>query len=730
MKTNKACRRRPLAALIAGLFIGGHTNHAAAQAQPAPAAPDEQVQRLPPVEVRDRRLDAVTERTGSYTTGSTATATRFDLSPRETPQATSVVTRQQMDDFGLTDVNRALEATTGITVERVETDRTYYTARGFDITMFQVDGVGVPFTYLNTYGNLDTAFYDRIEVVRGASGLMAGLGNPSATINFVRKRPKRALQASAELTAGTWNNRRVEVDVTGALTAAGGVRGRAVAAYQDAESYLDRYAHEKKIFYGVLETDISPRTLLTVGHSRQNNRADSPLWGALPLYNTDGAPTTYDVSVSTAADWALWKTAFASSFVELAQAFANGWHAKALVTRNRSTSDSKLFYVYGTPDPTTPGSDLFSFPSLYDSVTRQTIADVYATGPFALFGRRHELVFGAGWSKVTNQDISHFGEDIGTEIPHLETWDGRYPQPAFTGGTDGGDTTDKQYNVYAAVRASLTDRLKAIAGARLTDLDSSGTTYGRKRDRSYDDKVTPYAGVVYDLHPRYSAYASYTKLFQPQFEVDVRGDRLEPVVGRSTEAGVKYESADRKLNAGLAVFRTRQRNLAEPAGFVPFAHHTASAEIKSSGYELDIAGEVLRGVQLAAGYTYVKIEDVAGAHTRTFVPRQTLRLSTTWRVLPAVRVGMHVRWQDDTHVDHEARATTGPRAGSPIRTEQASYALLDLMARYELAKNVALAINLNNVTDEKYHQSLYWAEFGQAYYGAPRHVNATLSWKF
>jgi len=672
----------------------------------------------------------VTERTGSYTTGSTAAATRLDLSPRETPQAISVITRQKMDDFGLTDVDDALQATTGITVERVETDRTYYTSRGFDITAFQVDGVGVPFAYLNTYGNLDSAFYDRIEVLRGGTGLTAGLGNPSATINFVRKRPTRALQASAAVTAGSWANRRVDADLSGALTAAGGVRGRAVAAYQDTESYLDRYAHEKKIFYGVLEADLAPRTLLTVGHSRQDNRADSPLWGALPLYNTDGAPTVYEVSVSTAADWALWKTEFASSFVELAQAFANGWQAKALLTRNRSTSDAKLFYVYGTPNPTTPGSDLFSFPSLYDAVNHQTIADVYATGPFNLFGRRHELVLGAGWSKAENEDISRFGEDIGTEIPHLETWDGRYPQPAFTGGTDGGDTTDRQTNVYAAARASVTDRLKAIGGARLTNLDSSGTTYGRKRDKSYDNKLTPYAGLVYDFHPRYSAYASYTKLFQPQFEVDVTGARLEPVVGRSTEAGIKYESADRKLNAGLAVFRSKQRNLAEPAGFVPFAHHTASDELKSSGYELDIAGEVLRGLQLAAGYTYVKIEDAAGAPKRSFVPRKSLRLSTTWRVLPAVRVGMHVRWQDDIYVEHETRATTGPNVGSPIRTEQAGYALFDLMARYELTKNLALAVNLNNLTDEKYFQSLYWAEFGQGYYGAPRHLNATLSWKF
>lgn len=702
-----------------------------AQESDAQVRPGEQTQVLPPVTVIERRLGATTERTGSYTTRSTATATRLELSPRETPQATSVVTRQQMDDFGLTDINQALETTPGVTVERIETDRSYYTARGFDITSFQVDGIGVPFVYGNVYGDIDTAFFDRIEVLRGASGLTAGLGNPSATINFVRKRPTRALQASAALTAGAWANRRIDADLAGALTAAGGVRGRVVAAYQDRDSYLDRYAHEKKILYGVLETDLSPRALLSAGYSRQDNHARSPLWGAPPVYNTDGAATNYDVSVSTAADWADWKTDRASGFVELVHAFAGGWQAKAVLTRNKATDDAKLFFVYGTPDPTTPGSDLFAFPSLYDSVNRQTIADLHATGPFTWFGRRHDLVLGANWSKSTMQDISHYGVGIGTEIPHLETWDGRYPEPAFTAGTRGSDTTDRQYSVYAALRANVSDRLKAIGGARLTNLDSTGTSYDVRRDRSYDDKLTPYAGVVYDFHPRYSAYASYTRLFHPQTEVDIRGDRLEPVVGRSTEAGLKYESADKKLNAGLAVFRTKQRNLAEFVGFVPFAHYRALGEIESSGYELELAGEVQRGVQLAAGYTYVKIEDEAGKHERTFVPKQMLRLSTSWRVLPALTLGLRLNWQDAIFVEpKDVTATTGPNVGRPVRVEQASYALVDLMARYDLMKNLALAVKLNNVTDQKHYTSLYWADSNLAIYGAPRHIDATLSWKF
>jgi outer membrane receptor for ferric coprogen and ferric-rhodotorulic acid len=691
-----------------------------------------QEQTLGTVTVTAGGMPSTTEGSGSYTSGASNTATRFDLSLRDTPQSVSIITRTQMDDFGFTDVNEALKSTTGVIVEQVETDRTYYTARGFDITNFQVDGIGLPFVYGNVGGNLDTAIYDRVEVLRGGTGLTAGMSDPSATINFVRKRPTGKLQASTGVTAGSWSNRRLDADVSGALNDAGTVRGRMVAAHQDRESYLDRYAHKKSVLYGVIETDIGNRTMLSLGHHLQDNDADSPLWGALPLYNTHGEPTRYAVSTSSSADWAYWDGKKNGTFLELAHNFENGWQGKAVLTRGKTAENSRLFYVYGTPNPVTAGSDLYSYPSLYDFASRQTILDAYASGPFSLLGRRHELVVGANWSKSETTDISHYGEDIGTEIPALETWNGSYPLPAFSGGTDGSNMTDRQTSLYGAARLNLTDRLTVIGGTRVTNLDSEGRSYGNRRTKSYDSVFTPYAGLTYRLTDTYSAYGSYTKLFRPQFEVDITGNRLDAVTGKSAEAGIKGEFMNRKLNATFAVFRTKQNNLAEAAGFSTFSYHTPSDELTSTGYELDIAGQLLPNLQLSAGYTYVKIEDDSGNHARTHVPKRLLRLAASYRV-PAVeglKLGASLNWQDDIFVAHTATATTGPNAGSPITSRQDSYALLNLMARYDFTKSLSATLNLNNVTDEKYFQSLYWASFGQAYYGAPRNVSLSLNWKY
>lgn len=690
-------------------------------------------QTLHAITVTGANLSPTTEGRASYRSPSASTATGFNLAPRDTPQATSVVTRSQMNDFGLTNANDALKAVPGINVEQVETDRTYYTARGFDITNFQVDGLGLPQIYGNVSGNVDTVIYDRIEVLRGGTGLMAGMSDPSATINFIRKRPTPKLQASASASLGSWNNRRVEADVSSKLNESGTLRGRVVTAYQDRDSYIDRYGLEKSVLYGVVEADLAPSTVLTLGHHLQNNNTNSPLWGALPLYDTDGTPTRYARSLSTATDWAYWDGRKTGSFAELAQDFGGGWQGKAALTRYKTSENSRLFYVYGTPDATTPGSDLYAYPSLYDMTSTQTLLDLQASGPFTLFGRKHELIAGLNFARARLNDVSYYGEDIGTEIPALESWNGAYPMPAFTGGTDGSRFTDRQRSAYVAARMNVSDRLTAIGGVRWTDLESAGTSYGLSRNRDYGSKLTPYAGASYRFNDTYSLYASHTRLFRPQTEVDASLQRLEPVNGHSTEAGIKGEFLDKKLDAALALFKTRQRNLAQPAGFVgPTAIHMAADRVDSAGYEIDLAGEIHPGLQLNGGFTWVKIEDANGAPTRTHVPRRVLKLAASYRVpaVPGLKVGGSMHWQDDVEIVHTATATTGPNAGSPIVTRQSAYALLNLMAQYELAKNLNLTLNLNNVTDKRHYESLYWASFGQGYYGAPRNASLTLSWKY
>lgn len=659
----------------------------------------------------------------SYKSQPSSAATKLDLTPRQTPQSISTISRAQIDDFQLNSINDVLKFTPGITVEEIETDRTYFTSRGFDITNFQFDGVGIPFSSGNQDGAIDLAPFERVEVLRGANGLMSGSGNPSATVNFVRKRPTAEPQARIDLTAGSWDKRRIDTDVSGALTDAGNIRGRAVYAHENKNSYLDRYAREKHVFYGVIEADLSDDTLFSLGYSLDKNNADSPLWGALPLFDSVGNPTHLSRSASTSADWAWWDNQEQRTFTELTHTFANGWQAKGSVTYVKKKSDSELFYVFGTPDAAT-GEGLFGYPSQYSADIRQWIADVSVGGPFSLAGREHELVLGANWYKSEVEELSLYMPGVFVPVPVEEIYNGDFPKPTAWGSPNGGEYEDKQRSVYSAARFSLSDELSLIAGARSIELKTDGFSYGQDRKRK-DDTILPYAGLVYDLTEQYSLYASYTEIFNPQKEEGADLQRLDPVEGENYEVGIKGELLDGKLNVSAAVFKTKQSNVAESIGFDTGSGKQiyGGADYLSEGYELEVSGEVLPGLQVMGGYTYVDIQNADHSHGRTYAPKHMLRASTVYRVpqLPQLKVGANLSWQDDIY-----RAVILPD-GSASRIEQDDYALVGLMASYDIDPNWAVSANLNNLTNEKYISSLYWE---QGFYGAPRNASMSVSWKY
>jgi outer membrane receptor for ferric coprogen and ferric-rhodotorulic acid len=701
LRPNRLPRPTPLA-LAAALLCGF------AQAAPEP---DEAEQRMQTVVVQG---SAEAE---SYTAKSSTGSARLDLSLRETPQSVSVITRAKLDDFQLDSVNDMLETVTGVTVERVENDRTYYTARGFDITNFQYDGVGTPFVFGLVMGDLDTAMYERVDVVRGANGLMSATGNPSATVNFIRKRPTVPFQASASVSVGSWDTKRVEADISGALNEQGTIAARIVGAYEDGDSWLDRYSAKKKVFYGVVEAKLAKDTTLSVGHSSQINDTKGGMWGALPLIHSDGTPTDLPTGYSTAPDWTRNHVSDQRTFAELVHQFGNGWHAQVTATRSTTSTDGKLFYTYGDVDAAT-GLGLASYPSLYASELRQNLVDASATGRFTLGGRQHDLTFGASWSRSTLDDISHYGQGIGTALPALGQWTGNYAEPAFDASTDGSAYVDRRKSAYVAARFNITDPLKLITGVTHTKADSTGTAYGVTKFKS-NSKTTPYVGLTYELTPALTAYTSYTEIFSPQSETDIDGVTLDPMEGRTTEAGIKGEWFGGRLNAAASVYKTRQLNTAEQEGVTPAGKsYYRGIDAESKGVEFDLSGEVARGLQASAGFSVMNLEDPDGNTVKTYMPRRLLRLSATYRIpsLPQLRVGATASWQDDIYRNE---------ANGVIR--QPSYATLGLMGRYDIDRHLSVAVNVNNVTDKRYLTSLYWS---QSYYAAPRNASVTLNWKY
>ncbi|MFT3858012.1 MAG: TonB-dependent siderophore receptor [Aquabacterium sp.] len=673
---------------------------------------------LPTLTVRAaRHADVSAEETGLYTHPSSRSATGLKLSPRQTPQTLSTLTRTQMNDFGLTNAKQALAMSGGVLVEEVETERTFYTARGFQITNLLTDGMGQPFAYGNAYGDMDTAVYDRIDVVYGATGLMSGSGYPAATINFVRKRPTETPRTSVGLTASSWQGWRADADLSRPLNDSGSVRGRLVAARESGGSHLDRYSRDKSVLYGVVEAELTADTLATLGWHRQRIRIDSPTWGGIPFVYADGSATHFDTSASTSADWSWWDAEVGSVFGELQHDFDADWRGTLRLTRQAMQHRNELFYVSGALDAAS-GLGLSGMPTRYRMDESQRMADAQLQGKLPLWGRRHDVALAMGWARSRLEDGSVYGATLPVTIGQV--LQGSAPRPAAYDAAppQTGDVTDQRRHVQLATRWHVADTTRLILGARWTDVRISGASYDIPRD-VHVSKTTPYVGIVQELSPQWSAYASHTRIFQPQSELGADLRNLAPVTGRTSELGLKGELLGKQLNTSLAVFRTDQQGLAEYAGMVGSTYVYAGRDIASQGLQADIAGQLAEGWQLNAGYTGLSLRTLEDAQANTHTPRHVLRLSTTWRpaMLPKAKLGAALSWQSET------RASYGT---STIR--QDAYALLNLMASYDIQPQLTARLQVDNVTDQRHIAGMHWAAYNMGLYGAPRRLSASLTW--
>lgn len=671
------------------------------------------------------QLGSNTDRTGSYTTGSTSSALKIDLSMRETPQTVSVVTRQQIEDQGLDTVEDVLLSSPGITITKAGSSRPTFYSRGFTITDISYDGMP---TSINNYAfalvdAMDTAIYDHVEIVRGATGMMQGTGNPSAHINLVRKKPTKDFQGYVQLQAGSWNNQRAEVDVSGSLIDSGTVRGRFVSVYEDKDSFMDNIYGRKQINYGILDIDLTDKTLLSVSANLQ--KTDRGISWSMQPYGLKR-------SSNLSPDWSYNDSDNEYYSAELTHHFDSGWKVK--VAANYIESEQKFvgtYYGAGELDLATgDGLSLYNGSEYYNE-DRQVNFDAYASGPFSLLGREHELVIGADHRWREFEPWGGYGSGTIPFNVYTSDTSSLIPKPYFSELSEGTwDYSDKQTSTYATVRWSVADPLTVITGARITDWEYEQASSGNKYE--VKDEVTPYVGVIYDLDDIYSVYASYTSIFEPQNAYDSSGSLLDPIEGKSYEVGIKGEFYDGRLNSTLALYRTDQENRAnddfDGPSPCPYSTSTycsrASGEVRSQGVEFELSGEIAKGTQLGFGYTYnrayyLKDENNEGDSFNTRIPKHILRANLSHELNADWTVGGSLVTQSRIYNTDS----------NDVEVAQGGYYVMNLMANWQMDKHFSVRVNLNNLFDREYYQVLGTAK-NLNEYGAPRNVLVTGRYTF
>ncbi|HCR1320952.1 TPA: Fe(3+)-pyochelin receptor FptA [Pseudomonas aeruginosa] len=684
--------------------------------------------------VADARKDGETELPDMVISGESTSATqppgvttlgKVPLKPRELPQSASVIDHERLEQQNLFSLDEAMQQATGVTVQPFQLLTTAYYVRGFKVDSFELDGV--PTLLGNTASSpQDMAIYERVEILRGSNGLLHGTGNPAATVNLVRKRPQREFAASTTLSAGRWDRYRAEVDVGGPLSASGNVRGRAVAAYEDRDYFYDVADQGTRLLYGVTEFDLSPDTLLTVGAQYQHIDSITNMAG-VPMAK-DGSNLGLSRDTYLDVDWDRFKWDTYRAFGSLEQQLGGGWKGK--VSAEYQEADSRLRYAgsFGAIDPQTgDGGQLKGAAYKFKSIQRSLDANL--NGPVRLFGLTHELLGGVTYAQgETRQDTARFLNLPNTPV-NVYRWDPHgVPRPQIGQYTSPGTTTTTQKGLYALGRIKLAEPLTLVVGGRESwwDQDTPATRFKPGR------QFTPYGGLIWDFARDWSWYVSYAEVYQPQADRQTwNSEPLSPVEGKTYETGIKGELADGRLNLSLAAFRIDLENNPQEDPDHPGPpnnpFYISGGKVRSQGFELEGTGYLTPYWSLSAGYTYTSTEYLkdsqndSGTRYSTFTPRHLLRLWSNYDLPWQDRrwsVGGGLQAQSDYSVDYRG-----------VSMRQGGYALVNMRLGYKIDEHWTAAVNVNNLFDRTYYQSLSNPNWNNRY-GEPRSFNVSLRGAF
>ncbi|WP_060515799.1 TonB-dependent siderophore receptor [Pseudomonas sp. NBRC 111132] len=708
----------------------------------APASLGGDVMELGSTSITDNYVDATSEGTGSYAARA-VTLGKGTHTLKEIPQSVTVITRKQLDDQGITDLQDALNHTTGIVGAQGIGPGVVVTSRGFQIDDWQYDGVPIPRNNysLGNWATQDLVFFDRVEILRGASGLLQGTGSPGGAINLVRKRGQATPTVTLTGKAGSWDHYGLQLDAGGPLTADGRVRGRLVADEDQSDSFIDYQWSKSHSLYGALDIDLNDAT--TVGAGISYNRQQSrPMLRGIPRYAT-GKPVDVPRSTYTGARWSRAETDVTTYYLDLEHRFNEDWAFKAAAVRMDETNTSTHQRTQTVGEGLEPdGSGIEYADWITDFHSTKLGLDMNVVGHFDTGPVAHEVTFGGNYSKLTSDDgywRTFGGNDSIFDIDHDRPEPSRDSLLAAPFGRHESSGYDiRQKGLYGAWRVKPTDRLTLILGSRVSWFDYSyaSTTYrglnpGQVNPTSRmteTGEVTPYAGFVYDLTREWAWYASYTDVFVPQTERAVGNTPLKPVIGSNYETGLKGELLDGRVNASIALFRYDQENRAvtdTTSGFAcdDWYCSTASGKVRSQGVEAEISGEVLSGLQLFAGYTYntTKFLEDPVDKGRTFsqwTPKHMLRAWADYTLpLDGQRWSTGLGFTTQSHTLGYERTYTVP-----------GYTVWSARLAYQLTPEVNVAVNANNLFDKKYWVAGFNQLNGSNNYGEPRNFLLTVKY--
>ena len=676
--------------------------------------------------------------TSNYTIPTSSAATGIRLTQRETPQSLSVVTEKQMDDQGLDTLQDVLKQTPGVFHSKMGNNvsgHSEFISRSQAIDSISVDGAP-KFLYdgkaiRRGTNNLDSALYEQVVVVRGASGLSnGGMGEPGGTVALERKKPTAKPAVSVEAGVGSWKHYRFVLDANHPLNADNTLRGRAILVSDHGGDYLPNTSRHNHTFYGILSYDLTPQTHWRFGTEihRFRNTGSSPFSyltvAGDPDNNQPFKPFAASPRSNSSAKWAYGKENSAEIFTSINHEFENGWTLNGNYSHTYGKSDA----VAGMAGPFVINPDYSAQFVAERDQAKYTDQDfsLNLDGDYPLWGRKHE--FNAGIRYQYNKETpSYYKRNKDGVVPDLRLFDGNFTKPSIPYLRDG-FAHMKNLSVYGSTRFKLTDRLALIGGGRFVDWQYRySSDRNNFADSRHKNKVfIPYLGASYDLNDNLTAYTSYTTIFRPQVRnLDRNGKPLEPQRGKTYELGLKASWFEGRLNASAAAFINKRDHLGKEIRDDEHQriYYESVNNTTTKGVELSVGGRLSDKWLINASYAYSKLKNDSDNLVNPSYPTHLFKLFTAYDVTDRLNLGANVNWQSGTNaVSDEYQPLTA--AGKEALTQR-PYATLDLTAHYKIGKSTRIGLDFENVFNKRYRPMP-----DIHVYGTPRSLTATLKHTF
>lgn len=686
----------------------------------------EDVTRLEPVTVEGNRLYEMlsSEATGGYSVDAATVGTKTPASLRDIPQSVSVVTHEAIEDQNFTTLDELGRRTPGMRVLTNDNGRSSIYARGYEYDEYSIDGLPAPMTSIT--GSVPTlAAFDRVEIMRGPSGLFDSTSEMGGIVNLVRKRPTEDFQGHVNGSLGSDHQRSAQVDLSGPIATKGRVRGRLVIDHTEHNQFVDHNENDQNDIYAALDIDLDEATTLGLGYI--HNTKDIAVNNGHPV-GSDGELLYGSRADFYGADWNDFNSQSNDWIAELTHRFDTGGYGR-LAARY---SDRNADYNYAFGGSALDADDTLTVAGTASVIDQQALAvDASYSQPFSAFGNVSEFVVGSDYKRFDTETESGSSRSVaGGRVTLEELNNLAYVNILDAARTSGSGYTDTATNLeetglYAKLTLRPVQPLALIAGGRVShyELEYQNRDAVTEQNRS-DTEITPYAGLVFDIDNDHSVYASYSQVFKPQTESDVNGDLLAPREGEQYELGVKGSYMGGDLNARVSAFRLYDENRAAAPADTSASYSESVGKMRIQGAEFEVTGSLTDQWEVIAGYTYLDTEVKRSSSARAdgiflLMPHNIVNVWTQYDfagdTLGGLRIGGGVT------------AMSGFESSSGI--EAPGYAVVDAMIAYDFTSQLSGQLNINNLLDRDYYNRVGGVNtFNMP--GAPANMVASLRYDF